>query len=59
MDYVDLYLCHWPWKKRFEYWKDMEKMYAEGKCKAIGVSNFYIPHLEEFLKKTNIVPVMN
>lgn len=59
-DYVDLYLVHWPvagvYKKS---WKAMEEIYASGKAKAIGVSNFMIVHLEALLPDVNVVPAVN
>ena len=59
-DYVDLYLIHWPVEKiRNKTWKILEKLYKEGKCRAIGVSNFTIKHLIELLKETDIVPAVN
>src|SRR3989344_541730 len=58
--YIDLYLIHWPVEKvRNETWKILGKLMKEGKCKAIGVSNFTIKHLNEILKSTNVVPVIN
>lgn len=46
LDYLDLYLIHWPGQDAFEEsWKALETLYAEGKIKAIGVSNFEIHHL--------------
>ena len=59
LDYVDLYLVHWPTaddngkvsiNKREETWKAMEEIYKSGKAKAIGVSNYTITHLEEMKK---------
>ncbi len=59
-EYVDLYLMHWPVKDLFiDSWKEMEKLYKEGKCKAIGVSNFNIHHLEELKKHAEIMPMVN
>lgn len=59
-DYVDMYLIHFPVSgKRNESWKALEKIKQEGKTKSIGVSNFMVPHLEELLKETDIVPAMN
>lgn len=60
LSYVDLYLIHWPVQgKRLESWKALETLYYEGKCKAIGVSNYLIPHLEELLGHCNIKPAVN
>ena len=59
-DYLDLYLIHWPiGEKSLETWKAMEELYAKGKVRAIGVSNFWIHHLDYFLPKINIVPAVN
>ena len=66
MDYVDLYLVHWPTtdctsgeNKREETWKAMEEIHKSGKAKAIGVSNFTIGHLEEMKTYAKIPPVVN
>ena len=68
MDYVDLYLIHWPvtkdyadeWQDRIkETWKAMEKLYNEGKIRAIGVSNFLVHHLEELILGCEIKPMVN
>lgn len=59
LDYLDLCLIHWPTKYRFECWKALEEMYALGKVKAIGVSNFKVHHLKEFLKKVKVKPTVN
>jgi methylglyoxal/glyoxal reductase len=60
MDYVDLYLIHWPHpKKRLQTWKGMEKILEDGKVKAIGVSNYTIAHLEELQAESNIMPAVN
>ncbi len=59
-DYVDLYLLHWPVKGSFvPSWRMLEKLYRAGRVKAIGVSNFMIPHLEELLAAAEIVPAVN
>ena len=57
LDYIDLYLIHWPVDVRLKTWKILEELYLEGKVKSIGVSNFTIAHLEELLKIAKIVPV--
>ena len=62
VDYVDLYLIHWPMPKEDRYvktWRALEHLYAEGKTRAIGVSNFHIPHLERILAEGSIVPAVN
>lgn len=59
MDYVDLYLIHWPVDNFVESWKVMEKIYAEGKARAIGVSNFNPHHLDRLLDKAEVVPALN
>ncbi|NQU98882.1 aldo/keto reductase [Candidatus Woesearchaeota archaeon] len=59
-NYVDLYMMHWPVEEtRIKAWKVMEKLYKEGKCRSIGVSNFLIRHLKELLKTAEVVPVVN
>jgi diketogulonate reductase-like aldo/keto reductase len=59
-DYIDLYLIHWPGtQKRGESWKALEKIYKEGRCKAIGVSNYTIRHLKELLDMCEVVPAIN
>lgn len=62
LDYVDLYLIHWPSPKRglfVETWKAFEEIYKQGRVKSIGVSNFQPHHLDELLDHTSIVPVIN
>ena len=60
IDYIDLYLIHWPVTGlRNDSWRALEDIYKEGKCKAIGVSNYTIRHLEELLKITKVIPVVN
>lgn len=60
LDYLDLYLIHWPGNNSYkESWQALETLYAEGKVKAIGVSNFQVHHLEELLKDAEIKPMVN
>lgn len=58
--YVDLYLIHWPVRDlRSESWKALEYLYEKGKCRAIGVSNYTIPHLTELLASCAVKPAVN
>ncbi len=60
LEYIDLYLIHWPGGgKRIETWEAMVTALNEGKCRAIGVSNFTIRHLQEILDNSNVVPTVN
>ncbi|MEH7274789.1 aldo/keto reductase [Neobacillus vireti] len=62
LDYVDLYLIHWPTPDFDQYvdtYRALEKLYHDGRVKAIGVCNFEIEHLERILKECKVVPVLN
>jgi 2,5-diketo-D-gluconate reductase A len=62
LDYVDLYLIHWPLPSRGLYldtWRAFEKLYADGRTKAIGVSNFPVPQLQHVLDEGSVVPAVN
>lgn len=60
VNYVDLYLMHWPNPETFlDSWKDMEVLYKEGLCRAIGVCNFHQHHIEKLLSIAKEVPVIN
>ena len=60
MDYVDLYLVHWPIRaKRRDTWLVLEKLYTDKRVKAIGVTNYSIPFLEELETYASVVPVLN
>ena len=59
MEYVDLYLIHWPVPQSVRTWKEFEKFQKEGKAKSIGVSNFTIEDLEALLPETEVVPAVN
>ena len=59
-EYLDLYLVHWPVKGKYiETWKALERLYAEGRVRAIGVSNFLQYHLEDLLAHCKTVPMVN
>lgn len=60
LDIIDLYLIHWPGKDKYkDTWRALERLYEEGRVRAIGVSNFQIHHLEELRKDSGIVPAVN
>ncbi len=60
LDYIDLFLIHWPVKElRAESWKALEHLYDQDVCRAIGVSNYMIRHLEELLDSCEVVPAVN
>ena len=60
LDYLDLYLIHWPGNHAFEEsWKALEFLYKERKIRAIGVSNFNKSHLEELFSFSSVTPVLN
>ena len=60
MDYVDLYLIHWPVAGlRKDSWRALETLYQEKRCRAVGVSNYMISHLEELLGYAEIPPAVN
>lgn len=69
LDYLDLYLIHWPANERQfgkkasklnqETWRAMEKLYEEGRIKAIGVSNFMPHHIERLMEKATVKPAVN
>ncbi|MEV6825348.1 aldo/keto reductase [Amycolatopsis sp. NPDC051102] len=62
LEQLDLYLIHWPTPKRDKFldtWKAFEKLYADGRVRAIGVSNFQPAHLERLMDASNVVPAVN
>ncbi|WP_392564712.1 aldo/keto reductase [Orbus wheelerorum] len=60
MDYIDLFLVHWPLSNTFfDTWKAFERIYEEKRAKAIGVCNFNISHLELLATQANIKPMIN
>jgi diketogulonate reductase-like aldo/keto reductase len=59
-DRVDLYLVHWPVESvRHDTWRAMERILADGKARAIGVSNYTIDHLEQLLARSKTIPSVN
>lgn len=68
LEYLDLYLIHWPasssqfknWEEiNQDTWRAFETLYSEGLVKSIGVSNFYVSHLESLLKNAQVQPMVN
>lgn len=61
LDYVDLYLIHWPVEgKRHDTWRALMKLREDGLCRSIGVSNYTIRHLQELMEQTpEHIPVIN
>jgi 2,5-diketo-D-gluconate reductase A len=62
LDYLDLYLIHWPLPaadRYVEVWTALEKVVADGRARAIGVSNFQISHLERLFAQASVVPAVN
>ena len=66
-DYLDLYLIHWPrpdmtadWKQLdIDTWKALEELYAAGRVRAIGISNFMPHHMENLLPHCQVIPAVN
>lgn len=60
LSFVDLYLIHWPVQDlRKESWRALETLLEEGKCRAVGVSNYMARHLEELMENSSTVPAVN
>ncbi len=59
LDYVDLYLIHWPAEGWQEAWAAMQELYVQGRMRAIGVSNFERNHLTELLEQTDVLPAVD
>lgn len=65
LDYLDLYLMHWPAvgkdgdKINHETWKAFEKLYKEGRIKSIGISNFLVHHIQPLIDKAEVKPMVN
>jgi diketogulonate reductase-like aldo/keto reductase len=60
LDYVDLYLIHWPESaKRLDSWRALVELNKQGKCRSIGVSNYTIAHLKELFANSDVKPSVN
>jgi diketogulonate reductase-like aldo/keto reductase len=60
MDYLDLYLIHWPVKAHYlDTWRALLRLFEEKKVRAIGVSNFHIHHLKNILEMSDVVPAVD
>jgi diketogulonate reductase-like aldo/keto reductase len=62
LDHADLYLIHWPFPSAGRYvdsWRALEKLYADGAVRAVGVSNFLPEHLDELSRASDLVPTVN
>lgn len=60
LDYLDLYLIHWPVKGKYkDTWRALEHLYKQGRVRAIGVSNFHVHHLEDLMQDAEIKPMVD
>ncbi|MCM3630252.1 aldo/keto reductase [Paenibacillus glycanilyticus] len=60
LDYLDLYLIHWPVEGKYkDAWRALETLYKQGRVKAIGVSNFHVRHLQDLMQDAEIVPMVD
>jgi len=60
LEHVDLYLLHWPVAgRRLDSWRALERIHADGRARAIGVSNFMSKHLDELLARAQVIPAVN
>lgn len=58
-DYLDLLLLHWPFANYYAAWRALEKLYADGRIRAIGVSNFEPDQLLDLIAYNKTVPAVN
>jgi len=60
LDYLDLYLIHWPVEGKYKAaWRALERLYRDGRVRAIGVSNFHVRHLENLMQDAEFMPMVN
>ena len=59
LDYIDLFLVHYPWPMYLEMYEELTKLYHEGRIRAIGVSNFLPPHIESLKEVSDVIPAIN
>jgi diketogulonate reductase-like aldo/keto reductase len=60
LDYIDLYLIHWPVPGlRRDSWRALERIHDEQRARAVGVSNYMVPHLEELAREARVLPAVN
>jgi diketogulonate reductase-like aldo/keto reductase len=60
LEQIDLFLLHWPVReRRLHSWRALERILGDGRCRAIGVSNFMVHHLEELLSRAKSPPAVN
>ena len=59
VDYLDLVLLHWPFGNTYQAWRDLEALYAEGRIRAIGVSNYNADRLIDLIQYNKVVPAVN
>ena len=60
LDYIDLYLIHWPEPgRRLDSWRALVELRKQGKCRSIGVSNYTVAHLKELMARSDVKPAVN
>ena len=59
LEYLDLVLLHWPFGNTYKAWRDLEALYAEGRIRAIGVSNYNADRLVDLVQYNKVVPAVN
>ena len=59
IDYIDLFLVHYPWPMYLEMYEELTRLYHEGRIRAIGVSNMLPPHIESLKEVSDVIPAIN